>query len=293
MGALSVQAQDDYKVAFANPLDEDGFMIVKWDLEKGQFAASNDWEIDETIVFALDVTGTPLADALKAKSRNPAILGRSMAFDTYPTNLVEEPSGKGNIDGRLWHIKDNVYGMTVNFFQQHTTRYADAALGPNDDFSDYLCLEEGQSTEFDGNFFGFGWTADNPGGEWWDAIAQPIQGQSRFRCAPYTGTKTSPEFTFADIVPAEETGFEGLDAGVYHSMCDSWGGYARPTAEDFAEATYDPDSSVEEIFNNADVVKTEYFDIMGRSLKAASDNGVTIVRNTLSNGKVVVNKQVR
>ncbi len=58
--AINVQAQTTY----ANPKDEDGFYIVKWDMEKGAFAESNDWEVDETFVFAIDLTGTQFADEI-------------------------------------------------------------------------------------------------------------------------------------------------------------------------------------------------------------------------------------
>ena len=148
---LTASAQtSDYKVAFNNPLDEDGFMIVQYDLEKDAFAASNDWEIDETFVFAIDVTGTPLETALSTASRNPAVLGRGVAYDLYTTNLVPEGEQGSSIDGRLMHIKGNIYGMTLNFFQQSVSRYKDAGLVPNADFTDYACLADGQVVEFDG-----------------------------------------------------------------------------------------------------------------------------------------------
>ena len=290
---LTASAQtSDYKVAFNNPLDEDGFMIVKYDLEKDAFAASNDWEIDETFVFAIDVTGTPLETALSTASRNPAVLGRGVAYDLYTTNLVLEGEQGSNIDGRLMHIKGNIYGMTLNFFQQSVSRYKDAGLVPNADFTDYACLADGQVVEFDGNIFGFGWAADNPGAEWWDAVAAPIQGQSRFRCAPYTGTKTSPEYTFGDIVDASECPFEGLDAGAYHSMCDNWGGYARPTAADYEAAT--AAAGIDGVLaTDATVVSTEYYDLTGRRLSAPAEKAVTICRDLLSDGRTSVKKIVR
>ena len=117
--ALNAQAED---YTYGNPKDENGNYIVKYDLEKGAFAEANDWEIDETIVFAIDVTGTPLADALKNPSRNPAVLGRGVAYDLFMTSAPEGTEGKMNIDGRLMHIKDNIYGMTVNFYQQHVSQ---------------------------------------------------------------------------------------------------------------------------------------------------------------------------
>lgn len=291
--SFTSQAADEYKVAFNNPLDADGFMIVKYDLDKGAFAESNDWEIDETFVFALDVTGTPLEAALQTASRNPAVLGRGMAYDIYSTNLVPEGGTGSSIDGRLMHIKDNIYGMTLNIYQQSVSRYKDAGLVPNADFTEYLATTAGQVTEFDANFFGFGWSADNPGAEWWDGVAAPIQGQSRFRCAAYTGTKTSPEFTAGDVIPATECPFAGLDAGSFHSMVDNWGGYARPTAADFAAAT--TSAGIQGIISSdaAEVIATEYYDLMGRRLEAPAEKTVSIRRDILSNGKTAVSKVIR
>lgn len=128
--ATSASAQ-----TFGNPKDKDGNYIVKWDPVKEAFADANDWEIDETFIFAIDVTGSGFEDGLATTGRGS--IGRSLAYDLYVTSSPEGTTGKANIDGRLMHIKGNVYGMTVNFFQQHTSRFADDHLMPNADYTEY------------------------------------------------------------------------------------------------------------------------------------------------------------
>ncbi|MDE5645570.1 MAG: hypothetical protein K2I45_08020 [Muribaculaceae bacterium] len=286
LAAASINAQaDDY--TYGNPKDAEGNYIVRYDLEKGAFAESNDWEIDETIVFAIDLTGTPLADALKNPSRNPNVLGRGVAYDLFMTSAPEGTTGKMNIDGRLMHIKDNIYGMTVNFYQQHVSRYADAGMGPNSDYSDYEALQPGAVVTWDSNIFGFGWSATNPGEEWWDAVAAPQTDSFPFACAPYTGTKTSKEFFYGDVTPAEECPFAGLDPAAYHDMCDSWGGYAAPTAEAFGAAT-----PVETIAAEAATVNSTYFDLQGRQVSAPAQ-GVYIRQDVKADGSVSAVKVVK
>ena len=100
-GAISINAQD---IVFANPVLEDNSFVVKYDMENHKFAESNDFEIDETFVFAIDVTGTPYETALKEKPRNPAVLGRSMAHDFYVNNDVcafKHYKNKDNLDEHL------------------------------------------------------------------------------------------------------------------------------------------------------------------------------------------------
>ena len=272
---------------FGNPKDKDGNYIVKWDPVKQAFAESNDFEIDETIIFAIDVTGTGFETPLAGSSRNPAVLGRGMAFDIYTTSAPEGTTGKMNIDGRLMHIKDNVYGMTVNFFQQHTTRYGDAGLEPNADFTEYACCTPGYVVTWNGNFFPFGWAADNPGAEWWDGIATPIQGAFPFACAPYTGTKTSAEFFYGDLGGENECPWPGLDPGAAHSMCDNWGGYAAP--ENYEAAASVTDITVED----AETVGVNLFNLQGQKLNAEPDHGMFIRQELKANGAVKAVKVVK
>lgn len=279
--ATSASAQ-----TFGNPKDKDGNYIVKWDPVKEAFADANDWEIDETFIFAIDVTGSGFEDGLATTGRGS--IGRSLAYDLYVTSSPEGTTGKANIDGRLMHIKGNVYGMTVNFFQQHTSRFADDHLMPNADYTEYGCCEPGAVTTWDANLFPFGWSADNPGAEWWDAIATPIQGAFPFASAPYTGTKTSPEFFFGDVTAEDECPFAGLDPGSYHSMCDNWGGYAAPEKyEDVAQ------TGIEEIVSDAEVVATNYIDLQGRKLSAEPANGLFIRQDIKADGTTTAVKIVK
>lgn len=275
--------------AFGNPKDADGNYIVKWNPETQSFADANDWEIDETFIFAVDVTGTGFEDAMATPSRNPAVLGRSMAYDLYVNNAPEGTTGKANIDGRLFHIKGNVYGMVINFFQQHTSRYADDFLLPNEDYTDYGCLEPGYVVAWNANLFPFGWAADNPGAEWWDAIATPSGGEFPFACAPYTGTKTSEEFFYGDVTPADYTPFAGLDAGAYHSMCDNWGGYAPVEFADKVMTT-----SVKTIKkSDAVTVSSSYYNLQGQKLNHEPENGLFIRMDKKSDGTFEAVKIVR
>jgi len=281
--AMNVQAQ------VANPKDADGKYIVKWDLEKGAFAEANDWEIDETFVFAVDVTGSPLADALKTPSRNPEILGRGVAYDLFVTSAPEGTEGAKNIDGRLIHIKDNVYGMVVNFFQQHVSRYHDAGLLPNADYTDYECLHPGAVVEWNSNIFGFGWSETNPGAEWWDGVATPMTDCMEFSCAPYTGTKKSPEFFYGDIVPADYCPFESLDAAKYHEMCDSWGGYAPAKFWDDIQKL---NAGVGSVVSDAATVSSAYYDLQGRKI-AEPSRGLYIRQDVKADGTIETVKVVK
>lgn len=279
LGLAAIVLSPATSFAFGNPVDENGNYIVKWNPETESFADANDWEIDETFVFAVDVTGTGFEEGLATTGR--ASIGRGMAYDLYVTSAPEGTTGKANIDGRLFHIKGNVYGMVINFFQQHTSRYADDFLLPNEDYSDYGCLEPGCVMEWNANLFPFGWAEDNPGAEWWDAIATPSGGEFPFACAPYTGTKTSKEYFYGDIVPADYTPFEGLDAGAFHSMCDNWGGYAPV---EFWEELIEP-AAIQGIENSdSSVISSSYYNLQGQKLSHLPQKGIFIRLDKNSDG---------
>lgn len=278
LGVTAANAQDA-DVVFANPTLEDGSFIVKYDLEKGAFCESNDFEIDETFVFAIDVTGTPYATALTEPSRNPNILGRGMAHDFYVNNDVcafEHYQNGGNLDGRLFHIKDNIYGATFNLFQLATGRYKDSCYGlyTEDGVDKYDALKEGAVVTFGSNLFGFGWSATNPGEEWWDAISAPIT-NLWFHTAPYTGTKTSPDFYFDDF--HEGSVFEGCES----TWADK--GYAMP--EDYSKAV-NPDA-VEAIAEDYSNAKAEYFTLHGIHV-ANPEHGIFIRRQGNKVSKVAI-----
>lgn len=273
---------------FGNPVDKDGNYIVKWDPATESFAAANDWEVDETFIFAVDVTGTGWETALATPGRGS--IGRSVAYDLFTTSAPEDATGKMNIDGRLMHIKGNVYGMTVNFFQQHTTRFADEGLEPSADYSSYGCLTPGYVVTWNSNLFPFGWSADNPGAEWWDAISAPIQDQFAFASAPYTGTKTSPEFFYGDLADDDYCPFEGLDAGAYHSMCDGWGGYAAP---EHLEAALGSNAISNVMADNAETVAVRFYNLQGVQLTSEPSNGIFIRQNIKADGSVKAVKVVK
>ncbi len=168
-----------------NPNDANGVYIVKWDCANETFAAANDFEVDETFTFAVDVTGTPWEEWLK---ETPTAAGatRSLAFN--------KRTGFGDVNGdshRLKQIKGNVYGATWNIMQLATT--LDVAKA----------TEQGAQTYVYGQLFGFEYTSDNPGAGWWmwpstvavgSSVDPGTESGATFITLPYTGTKTSAEF---------------------------------------------------------------------------------------------------
>lgn len=160
-----------------NPKDADGYYIVKWDCAHDTWAASNNFEVDETFTFAIDVTGTALETWLTGTPTNAGAT-RSLALNKW--------TGFGDVSGdshRLKKIKGNIYGATWNFLQLATTmNIANATT-------------MGAQTYVYGTVFGFEFTADNPGAAWWQGpIDVKGPGDAIFRTLPYTGTKTSAEF---------------------------------------------------------------------------------------------------
>lgn len=278
-----------------NPVDpaHEGQYIVAYDIENGKWCEANP-EIDETFVFAIDFTGTGLEDAMKTlpSPNRGNLLGRSGAFDMYnQNNLSDNETAVAKADGRLFPIDrdKNIYGMTANLFQLMTSRMNDEAFGPDADYINYKVCTEGTTFQFGDNVFAFGWDATNPGAEWWDKIGAPVQDVLVWTMAPYTGTKTGAEFTYGEL-HAEDTAcpLEGLDMGAWNSMVSSWGGYGVP--EDIKKV-----SAIETVAADfsADVVATEYFDIMGRRVNGVLENGITIRRQMLANGKANVTKLAR
>lgn len=280
-----------------NPKDPkaEGKYIVAYDIKNNKWCDANP-EIDETFVFAIDFTGTGLEDAMKTlpEPNRLNILGRSGAFDIFNNmNLNEaDETAVAKADGRLFPIdrEKNIYGATMNLFQLITSRTNDAAFGPNADYSDYAVLKQGQDFAFGDNVFAFGWSVDNPGAEWWDAIGAPVQDVLMWNMAPYTGTKTGREFTYGELHGNDtECALPGLDNSVYLGMVKDWGGYGTPA--DFEAATAGINNV--SIDGTADIVATEYYDLMGRRVNGEIENGVTIRRVVLSNGQAVVSKIAR
>lgn len=274
LAATGMNAQD---VVFANPTLEDGSFIVKYDLENHRFAADNDFEIDETFVFAVDITGTDYVAALATPSRNPNVLGRGMAHDFYINNDVcqfEHYANSGNLDGRLFHIEGNIYGATFNLFQLAQGRYKDTCYGLYQEGGEdhFDALQPGAVATFGSNIFGFGWSATNAGEEWWDAIAAPIT-NLWFHTAPYTGTKTGADFYFDDY---DTVAFEGLESA-YNDK-----GYAKPERYNDIIGGSGVNAVAADV--NAPV---EYFNLQGIRV-ANPENGLYISRQGADVKKVVI-----
>lgn len=272
-GAAAANAQDP---VIANPVLEDGSYVVKYDMANHKFAESNDFEIDETFVFAIDVTGTPYVDKLAETGRNPAVIGRGMARDIYANNDINEfpnfESG-GNLDGRLFHIEGNIYGMCFNILQYASGLYKDGPLGYVSP-TEYDCCKPGVTTTFGCNVFPFGYSADNQGIEWWDNIATPIY-SVWFTTAPYTGTKTGADFYFDDFTPGEA--FPGCSDSKNSDKGWCMPEYYEAVTTGIAQITVSDDS-------NAPV---EYFNLQGMRVQNP-ESGIYIRRQGSKATKFVV-----
>jgi len=187
-----------------NPVGTDGRYIVKYDCQKGEFAASNDMEMDEAFTFAVDVTGTWLEEWLK---ETPTAAGATRGI------AINKWTSQGDVDGetnRLKQIDGNVFGMTVCYDQIATSDFSEARK------KDSVLYVYGQ-------IFGFEFTADNPGAGWWMWGENPVDitkapaspDDALFAFAPYTGSKTSAEFYSSDF---EEPIF-GFDKKGYAAPC--------------------------------------------------------------------------
>lgn len=189
-----------------NPVGADGRYIVKYDCAKGAFAAANDMEVDETFTFAVDITGTWLEDFVKG---TPTAEGATRGI------AINKWTSKGDVNGetnRLKQISGNIYGMTVNYAQIFTDKEKLAAEVTQKDSILYIY----------GQVFGFEFTATEPGAGWWmwdgGNIGETTQAPGTdclFTFAPYTGTKTSPDFYGDDF---EEPMFGFAEQG-YAAPC--------------------------------------------------------------------------
>lgn len=171
-----------------NPIGSDGCYIVKWDCTTNSFASSNDFEVDETFTFAIDITGTQWVSWLAADN------SRRIA-----TNFGLNGTGNGIArDGdRLFHIQGNIWGKTINIQQLATT-------GVN--------LTPGSQQSVYSNLFGF-----DMNGAWWQNPGDDIVGNSDcfFHTAAYTGTKTGAAFTTSQYA----NDYSWIDQAGYASPC--------------------------------------------------------------------------
>jgi len=243
-----------------NPKDADGYYIVKWDCENDTWAASNDFEVDETFTFAVDVTGTPFEDWLKA---TPTADGatRSLAINRW--------TGFGNVNGdsnRLKKIRGNIYGATWNLAQ----------LATDMDLS--LATVEGTQTYVFGQVFGFEYTSDNPGAGWWmwpdgmdvTAIDAGVGDGAIFRTAPYTGTKTGDVF-YNDDYP-----------GLFDASYGSVQGYTLACAVSTGIQTIQS--------SNTPIVGHEYYNFQGQKLSQEPQTGLFIDKAIKADGTTVSTK---
>ncbi len=245
-----------------NPKDADGFYIVKWDCNTDTWAASNNVEVDETFVMAVDVTGTPLENWL-AEAPTAAGATRSLALNKW--------SGDGGLNGdshRFKRIRGNIYGATWNILQ----------LGVPD-FAVATATTIGAQTYVFGQLFGFEFTSDNPGAGWWmwpsgipegTNINPGTESGAIFRTSAYTGTKTSPEF-YNDDYP-----------GLFESAYGTVKGYAPSCA--VTTDVFTP------IVNVSPVIGHEYYNLQGGRLSEEPMNGLFIDKAIREDGSSFTTK---
>jgi hypothetical protein len=133
-----------------------------------------------------------------------------------------------------------------------------------------------------GQVFGFEFTADNPGANWWmwpEAIPGGTQIDpgtgSIFKTVPYTGTKTSAEFYSDQYV-----------GGLFLSNNTPEKGYTVPCPELI------PSSVDDLVGTGARVIGHEYYNLMGQRLPKEPSTGIFIDRILKADGTSVVIKKV-
>lgn len=247
-----------------NPIGTDGFYIVKWDCDNDTWAASNDFEVDETFTFAVDVTGTPLEDWLKETPTNAGAT-RSLSANRW--------TGFGSfLDSttRMKQIKGNIYGVTWNLCQL-----------PRGDFNVEDATATDAETFVSAQIFGFEYTAENPGAAWWQwptgwtegETVTPAGMDAMFKTLPYSGTKTSLEF-YNDDYP-----------GLFENDFGDLGGYAPACVVT---------TGIENVYHDAaNVVGVEFYNLQGVKINAEPESGLYIKTSILSNGTRVSEKQAK
>jgi hypothetical protein len=247
-----------------NPKDGNNNQIYRWDCANNQFATSNDFEIDETVVFAVDVTGTPLEAWLAATP--PAGQTRSIAFD-FNTQW-----GGGGCDGRFIKIKGNIYGCTLNFAQLITSRQNQLKL-LNVGGTGETALTVGTSVTLNSNIFGFAFKDTDPGADWWQLPLQGVNG-ANLVTAPYTGTKTSAEFYKGDL--------DAVSTFFPNSFLD-WMGYAAPCVDLHTDVKTP-------VVTNSPIVGYEYYNLLGGRLLIKPESGMYIQKAIRENGTSATTK---
>jgi hypothetical protein len=175
--------------AISNPtytVGENSFRVVQWDCENQEFASSNEFEFDETFVFAIDVSDNT---ALVSWIASPdAGVTRSVAANIFAGAELQ------GIDLRLFHLQDNIYGATINLKQLALARGKGLVKDDLGNSADAV----GQFTSFSGNFFGWGYDASGVSGIGWYTSPYPSPVNDIFSTLEYTGGKTSPEFAYSN-----------------------------------------------------------------------------------------------
>jgi hypothetical protein len=249
-----------------NPKDGAGLYIVKWDCEEGAFADTNDFEADETFIFAVDVTGTAWEQWL---SETPTAAGATRALAINKWTNFGDVSGGTN---RLKQISGNIYGATWNITQMAT---ADG-LKNNSVMADSVVYVYGQ-------VFGFEFTEANPGAGWWmwpesvpvGTNIDPEAGTGAiFKTLPYTGTKTGDEFWSDQYV-----------GGLFFSNNTREKGYTVPCAQLIVSVT-DINKT------DAKVIGHEYYNVMGQRLPKEPLEGIYFDKMLKDDGTFEVVKKL-
>jgi hypothetical protein len=243
--AWSVNAQ-----VLNNPKDGNGNMIFKWDCTNNQFATSNSFEIDENVVFAVDVTGTPLEVWLTGATGG---ITRSIGYQFWT-------QWAGSIDGRFIKIKTNIYGATMNFLQQATSRNQLAMLGTTPPAT---ATSIGTVTQLYSNIFGFGYLGANWGAEWWQSAFFAVS----MNTSAYTGTKISASFLKSYY----------NDTNFFPGGFTDWRGYAAP-------CVISTSTDIVSTVSNSPVVSYEYFTILGGKLVILPEHGIFIQKSFRQDG---------
>jgi len=234
-----------------NPKDAEGFYIVKWDCANEIFATANDFEVDETFTFAVDITGTPWVAWLAETPTNPGA-SRSLALNKW--------TGFGDVSGDSHRLKPNpgkpnIYAATWNLAQLATTMDLAAAT------------TQGARTYVFGQLFGFEYTSDNPGAGWWmwpssiavgSNVNPGTESGAIFATLPYTGTKTSEEF-YNDDYDNELFG-DAYPVKGYAPACAVITGIKDVLTSDIPIAKY------------------EYYNLQGAKLAKEPEEGLFIVK---------------
>ena len=251
-----------------NPIGADGLYIVQWDCSKGAFAASNNFEVSQTFTFAVDITGTPLEEWVKEIPDDGATRGIA----------VNQWTGYGDVNAdakRLKQISGNIYGATWNIEQMAAAN-----------FDTISATTVGNATSISMQVFGFAYTSDNPGDDWWESVIADPNGDGITPDAanpnvaasslPYTGTRIDAEF-YNDDYP-----------GLFDASYGSIKGYTLACA---IQSAFDESVSVPEIQANGDkVVGSEYYNLQGMRLGREPISGLYIKTDIMSSGKRVSTK---